>query len=206
MRPSRRYSRFVRAMRVLLPVGAFALLALLATWPRIHGPDGDVVRPSAESVDLERDGRVRLDQPRYVGEGDADSAGFAVEAETARVDPTAPSRIELDRMRAELATRGGRDVTVEAAHALFDRDAGTLDLDGGIALTTDDGYRLRTEAADVAIEAGRLRTRTPVAGEGPRGTLEADRLEVEESGAVLRFSGDVRLVLPRAGAPTKRGS
>jgi len=190
-----RYSRFVRAMRVALPVVALALLALLLTWPRLHGPDSDVITPAAESVDLERDGRVRLDRPRYVGEGSG-SRGFSVEAEAARVDPTSPRRIELERMRAELPADDARDIAVEAGRAVFDRDSGILDLEGGIDVVTDDGYRLHTEAAKVAVDAGLLRTLAPVTGSGPKGELVADRLEVSERGDVLRFSGNVRARLP----------
>jgi lipopolysaccharide export system protein LptC len=209
MRAPGRYSRFVRAMRIALPLGAFALLAVLLAWPRLHGPEGDVATPTADGVDLERDGRVRLDHPRYVGEGGA-ARGFTVEAEAARVDPTAPRRIELERMRAELPARGGRDVAVEAGHAVYDRDRAVLDLDGGIEVVTDDGYHLWTEAAEIAIEAGRLRTRAPVEGEGPAGDLAADRLEVTERGDVLRFTGDVRVRLHDAdgghGAASGAGS
>lgn len=197
MRAPGRYSRFVRAMRVALPVAALALLALLLTWPRLHGPDSDVITPTADSVDLERDGRVRLDQPRYVGAGSG-SRGFSVEAAAARVDPTSPRRIELERMRAELPAADARDIAVEAGRAVFDRDSGILDLDGGIDVVTDDGYRLHTEAAKVAVDAGLLRTLAPVAGSGPRGELVADRLEVSERGDVLRFSGNVRARLPGA--------
>lgn len=200
MRVDRGYTRFVRAMRVLLPAGALILLGLLVLWPRLHGLDGDVITPAAERVDLEGDGRVRLDRPRYVGEG-AGGKTFAVEAAAARVDPTSPRRIELEHMRADLPTRGDRDVAVEAARAVYDRDRATLDLDGGVEVVTDDGFRLRTEAAEVAVEAGRLWTRAPVAGSGPDGELAADRLEVEERGAVLRFSGNVRVRLQTAAAP-----
>ena len=192
MRSPGRYSGFVRAMRIALPLGAFALLAVLLAWPRLHGPQGDVVTPTADGVDLERDGRVRLDHPRYVGEGDG-TPGFIVEAEAARVDPTAPRRIELERMHAELPARGGRDIAVDAGHGLYDRDRAVLELAAGIEVVTDDGYRLRTEAGTIELEAGRFDTPTPVAADGPGGELAADRLEVTDRGDVLRFSGDVRV-------------
>jgi lipopolysaccharide export system protein LptC len=197
MRATGRYSRFVRTMRVALPLGALALFVLLLAWPRLHGPESDVIRPVADAVDLERDGRVRLDHPRYVGEGSG-SRGFRVEAEAARVDPVSPRRIELEHMRAELPARDDRDVAVEAGRAIYDREDGILDLEGGIDVVTEDGYRLRTEAAKIAIGAGLLRTLSPVTGSGPRGELVADRLEVSESGNVLRFSGNVRARLPVA--------
>jgi lipopolysaccharide export system protein LptC len=196
-----RYSRFVRTMRIALPLGAFALLALLFAWPRLHGPDVDLITPSAEQVNVERDGRVRLDHPRYVGEGSG-TRGFTVEAEVARVDPAAPRRIELERMRAELSGSDDRDVTVEAGRAVYDREDALLDLEGGIDVVTDDGYRLHTDAAQVAIEAGLLRTHAPVEGSGPAGELAADRLEVSERGDVLRFSGNVRVRVPAADAAT----
>jgi lipopolysaccharide export system protein LptC len=109
-------------------------------------------------------------------------------------------------MRATLPTAEEGSVSVAAGHAVYDRDDAILDLDGGIEVVTDDGYELHTEAARVALEAGRLHTRTAVAATGPRGTLLADRLEVEERGAVLRFSGNVRLTLPAAGSPRERGT
>ena len=192
-----RYSRFVRAMRVALPVGAFALLALLLAWPRLHGPESDVIRPTADRVDLERDGRVRLDHPRYVGDGSG-GRSFTVEAEVARVDPTAPRRIELERMHAELPARSGRRISVDAGRAVYDRDDALLDLDGGIDVVTDDGYRLHTDAAVVAIEPGMLTTRAPVQGSGPEGELAADRLEVRDGGDLMRFSGNVRVRLRTA--------
>ena len=196
-----RYSRFVRAMRVALPLGAVGLLVLLAVWPRLQGPGGDLVEPAAESVRLERDGRVRLDRPRYVGGGDG-AGGFTVEATAARVDPSAPSHIELEEMRAELATREAGEVTVEAGHAVYDRERDVVDLTRGIDVVTADGYRLESAAATLALDAGRLRTLAPVAGRGPAGELVADRLVVTERGDVWRFSGNVRVRLDRAAAPS----
>jgi hypothetical protein len=41
----------------------------------------------------------------------------------------------------------------------------------------------------------------PIAGEGPSGTLAADRFEFEDGGEILRFKGSVRVTLqPRPDA------
>lgn len=206
---TKRYSRFVRVMRLALPVGAVAILGLLVIWPRLHGLDDAMIVPSTESVELERDGRVRLDSPRYVGEAGGAGA-YSVEAEAARVDPASPRKIELERMRADIPTATDGDIAVEAGRAVYDRDRAMLDLAGGIEVMTDAGFKLTTQAAEVALEAGKLRSLTPVKGEGPDGELEADRLAVEDEGAILRFTGNVRVRLPgaehRAARDGERGS
>jgi lipopolysaccharide export system protein LptC len=190
-RPSR-YSRFVRTMRIALPVTAISVVAVVALWPHLGGIDGSFILPDVRDVELEVDGRVRLDNPEYVGQGRAGEA-YRVEAGAARVDPLAPGRVELEHMRVDLpGSARGRDLEVRSVGALYDRDAATLDLDGDIRVRTSDGYELRTEAAHVDVANGTVVTSTPVDGEGPRGSIVADRMEIEARGEVVRFEGRVR--------------
>lgn len=193
-RPSR-YSRFVKVMRIALPVTAVGVVAVLFLWPQLRGLDTGFILPDVREVQLEGDGRVRLDSPRYVGRSDEGDA-YRVEAGSARVDPISPRRIELERMHADLpGSDGGRDFAVHASQALYDRDAETLDLDGDVRVRTNDGYELRTQAAKVDVARGAVATSTPVDGEGPRGSIVADRMDIENRGAVIRFEGKVRAVL-----------
>lgn len=197
------YSLFVRLMRVLLPMGALTLLTLVVLWPRLDGVEG-VLDGGIGALDLEEDGRVRLDNPRYVGEA-TNGGAYAVEAVAARVDPVTPRVIELERMRADLPMENARDVSLTALEAVFDRDLALIELDGGIELVTADGYSLRTETATVALEAGTVESATPVEGDGPAGAITADRLEVEQRGKVIRFVGNVRVTL-EAATGAERGS
>lgn len=191
------YSLFVRVMRVLLPASALALVALIALWPKLQGLEDSFVEVGIDSLNLEEDGRVRLDNPRYVGEA-TDGEPYAVEALSARVDPVTPRVIELEQMRAELPSTDSRDVALTANAAIYDRDEATIQLDDGIELTTADGYRFVTRTATVALEAGTVESATPVAGDGPAGAIWADRLEVEGGGDVIRFVGNVRVTLAPA--------
>ncbi len=204
LRRGGRYSLFVRTMRVALPVGAIGLLALVMLWPRLSAIDSGP-NLGVGGVDLEQDGRVRLDHPRYVGEA-SEGGAYAVEAESARLDPVEPRRIELEQMRAELPAEGRGPVELRADGAVFDRDEELIELDGGIELTTADGYRLRTEAATVVLGAGTVRSSTPVDGDGPEGEIRADRLEVDDGGEVIRFVGDVRVRLEQRSAKAGSGS
>lgn len=189
-----RYSRFVRVMRFVLPLTAMGLIGVVVLWPQLRGLETGFIMPDIRDVELEEDGRVRLDRPEYVGRG-SDGAPYRVVAGTARVDPASPRRIELEAMRADFPRPGARNVAVEAETALYDRDAGTLDLDGGIRVTTSDGYELRTRAATVDVGRGDVRSKGAVDGDGPRGAIVADRLAIQNGGDVLRFEGNVRATL-----------
>lgn len=189
-----RYSRFVRVMRFALPLTAMGVVALIVLWPQLRGLETGFILPDVREVDLEADGRVRLDHPEYVGRG-SDGNPYRVGAGAARVDPTSPRRIELEDMRADFPRPNARDVAVEARQALYDRDAGTLDLGGGVLVTTSDGYVLRTDAASVHIESGAVQSRGAVDGAGPRGAIVADRMAIQDGGEVVRFEGNVRATI-----------
>ncbi|MEO1089999.1 MAG: LPS export ABC transporter periplasmic protein LptC [Pseudomonadota bacterium] len=193
-RPAGLYSGFVRFMRIMLPVAALGILAVIVLWPRLQGLDTGLIVPQVGDLDLEADGRVRLDQPRYVGRGD-DGDAFSVEAEAGRVDPRAPNRIELERMRADLPGSDERQVELRAAEALYDRDQDTLDLGGEVRLVTSDGYELRTTSAHVDVANGTVATTAPVDGDGPTGTIVADRMDAADGGAVITFRGNVHVVI-----------
>ncbi len=200
-----RYSVFVRLMRLLLPTTALALIIVVVLWPRLHGIDDLVGNADVDAIDLERDGRVRLEQPSYVGAAE-DGGVFHVEADAARVDPVDPRRVELEGMRARMPAPGTRELALEAGEAIYDRDLETIELEGGIELQTSDGYRLRTDRATVELDAGTVATSSPVDGAGPGGTISADRLEVDGRQEVVRFRGNVKATLPAPGAGPAAGA
>ncbi len=70
-----------------------------------------------------------------------------------------------------------------------------LRLNDGVSLFYDGGYEMRGDHAFVDIAAGTAYGDTPVEGQAPGGTLQADRFEVMDNGKVIRFNGSVRMKL-----------
>ncbi len=59
------------------------------------------------------------------------------------------------------------------------------------------GYEFESDYAHVDIGKGTAYGDSPIQGQGPIGTLKANRFEVEDRGKIIRFNGSVRLKLYR---------
>lgn len=190
---SRRYSRFVGAMRVLLPASGLVLIALVFGWPYLLGDGGRLIAPlKVESAEIEGQA-MRMVRPSYIGTS-GDREPYRVTADSALLDPREPDRIVLDALAAQVDA-DGRELLLEAKEGIYRRDAERLALDGGIVVTSADGYRFLTERADVDLGTGSLVGDRPVSGDGPRGSLQADRFTVDDGGNVMRFDGRVKVTL-----------
>jgi lipopolysaccharide export system protein LptC len=201
-RPARfasRYSRFVDMMRFGLPATALVLIALVVLWPQVMGGYGSMIVPMLMRGSGDGSDAMRMRLPRYVGQTDQ-AEPYAVAAESALVDPEQPNRIHLENLEAELVRQGQSDLHLTALAGIYYRAIEKLHLEGGIELTTSDGYRFSTESAKVSLAQVRVTGDQPVRGKGPAGTLEAERFEIRRGGEVLRFEGRVRVtVQPGAG-------
>lgn len=197
-----RGSRSVGWLRFLLPTLALALIALVVLWPRLHGGYGGLIMPMLTSGDVPgATDAMHMNNPRYVGQTKK-AEPYTITADSAQLDPADTDRIRLRRMDATIASAPERDVRVLAKHGVYHRASEKLDLDGGIELTTTDGYRFLTESAHVDLGLGRVEGERPVTGTGPAGDLSADRFEISRGGEVLYFEGRVEVIIE---PPTRTG-
>lgn len=203
---AQRHSRKVRHLRLILPAIAGGLMvtyALSASPPRI---DPTFVR---EFQQIQAEGRaMRLDRPRYAGE-DEQGLPFEISAQAAEQDPNAPDLVALENPEAlrNLRTDTGADpVKVRAATGLLDTQANQIALTQDVEFEQEIGggtFILRTDAADVDLNASTVVSDVGITGESERGTVAADSLTVyqEEGRAVLE--GNVRLRLNPAAPKTE---
>lgn len=199
MQLASRHSRMVDLLRFVLPVIALLLIGLVVLWPQIMGGYGSLIMPMLRTDQVIDVDAMRMQKPRYVGQT-RNAEPYTVTADTATMDPAHPNRIHLDNLAAEIARTGQRDVHLMALAGVYHRDQEELDLDGGIELTTSDGYRFTTQSAQLRLDRGTVVGHQPITGDGPAGTLSAERFEIRDGGDVLRFEGRVRVTLPsRAG-------
>ena len=195
--PRRRRSHgspMIGALRVLLPLLALALIALVIGWPHLMGSRGGLIAPMLSPAKIDGSDVMLMHNPRYVGETDA-AEPYEVVAESAYLDPLAPERVHLEKLTAEIEKRDGRDLRLVALEGVYHRDADKLELVGGIELSTSDGYRILTESARIDMDLGHVAGEQRITGSGPRGTLAADRFEIEDGGSLLHFRGRVEVTL-----------
>jgi lipopolysaccharide export system protein LptC len=199
-----RRSRLIDALRILLPTLALLLVALVVAWPQIMRSTAGLVVPIFAPGDGDQADMLRMDSPRYVGQTKRNQP-YTVTAQSAALDPLAANIVHLDRPAADIALGQDGDVRVVALNGTYDRDTDKLLLDGGIEVVTSSGYRFATPSARISLAQGRVRGWQPIEGEGPTGTLSADRFEIREAGDVLRFEGRVKVTVEPQVEPETSG-
>lgn len=224
---AKRYTRFVGIMKRALLVAVAALLLAVVAYS-LQPRDTNQYK-----ITVERMGYLANDlamvKPRLTG-ADSDGNPFVVTAEKAIQDAHNVHRARLANVQADLTARDGAWYDMSAPTGFLDSDAQKLWLNGKVALFSDSGYELHTDAAFVDLappcdpktgkasigKGGKPRARCArttvrgdhvVTGQGPLGTLKADRFHIEKLSRHVFLDGHVRMVLyPQHGAANSKTS
>ena len=188
-----RHSGRVRTLRRLIPVAAGGAVALLLAY--LFNPfAAHLPGVSVGAVTL-AGSKVRMENPRLAGFRQG-TRGYEVTADAALQDVRKPSLIELQQMRGHIATDDQGGVAhLSAASGLFDTAREALDLKTDIRIWTDRGEEARLRSAAVAFKTGSIASQEPVTVSSPRATVNADTLDVVESGKRISFVGNVHVVI-----------
>jgi lipopolysaccharide export system protein LptC len=185
-----RYTRFVKRMKRILPISAFAVIfAVLAFF---------FVERAPQQLALTYDKLGGADDlamvnPRLTGV-DEEGNPFVITASRAVQDPNDAKRITLTTIEADMNTEQGW-VNAKARTGLADLTAQHLELGGGIDIYTDTGYMLHTDSASVDLKTNIMQGKSRVSGQGPRGALSADTFRYDRDAGRLTLEGNVRTTI-----------
>lgn len=194
-RAARRHTRWVRALRRAIPLGAAAATAFVAAaWLNPFAKLNADVTLGPMSV---QGTKVTMDHPKLSGFR-KDDRRYEVTAEAAFQDVRKPFVIELQTLRGQAAMddKGGL-AHLEAASGVFDTQKELLELKRDIRLRTDARQEARLASASIDLKAGTLRSVDPVTVTFPQGSIEAATLEVAQGGKTIAFVGNVHAVFTR---------
>jgi lipopolysaccharide export system protein LptC len=191
---ARRHSRRVRMLRVGIPLAV--LLGLTGIFLISYlNPLRMLARLPINVGDLVVSGtKITMEQPRLSG-FTRDARAYELSADAAKQDLTKPDVIELRNIRAKVQMQDKSTMEMSATTGFYDSKAETLKLDQNIVLSSSAGYRGQLSEALVDIRKGYVVSERPVAVEMLQGTLNASRLEIVDSGDLVRFDGGVNMTL-----------
>ncbi len=198
-----RHSRHVRFLKIGLPaiaavsvVGFFLFMTL--------GEKGDGL-PALTLSGIDLDTReITMDKPHISG-FDGTKQSYEVTAAKAVQALGNPKVVELETIDAKFAVSEGVRANLIAKAGVYDANTQKLNLEGGIDITTDNGYTGRLEKADVDMGKGTVFSDTGVMLRGKEGQITSDSIEVLDSGKHIFFRGNVKLHYepPEEAAPEK---
>jgi lipopolysaccharide export system protein LptC len=201
-RADNRYSRFVAWVKVALPLAALTLLSTLFLFP---GDSGRDVTEALDADELRALMQKRLLRaPTYTSVTD-DGGALTVTAETATPRAADPDLFDVTDLAVALDAADGVRATLAAAGGLVDRQAEEGTFTGDVRVVTSEGWVLRTERLEAALDGSRAVSPVPVRIVGPGLTLDAGTMRAitPEGGPPaghVTFTGGVRLVYDPAEA------
>jgi lipopolysaccharide export system protein LptC len=196
-----RYTRFVTIMKRALLLAAFALIAAVIAYSLQPRESSNHVAMTFQSIGkLAND--LAMIKPRLTGV-DSDGNPFVVTADAAIQDGRNSRRARLVNVEADVTLSGGGWLTVTAPTGLLDANAKKLVLIGAISVFSDSGYEIHTDLVNVDLATGILDGTHPMKGQGPAGTVRADRFHIDKQAQKVSLMGNVRMMIYAAGGKRK---
>lgn len=196
------YSRFVWLAKYLLPLVAGTVILLVVVWPELKS-DPEKFSLGLSDVKVETAGGQRVINARFTGV-DSENRPFSITAESVVQAVSSDDGVQLTQPKADVTLAGDSWVAIAAPKGLFRRDKEILDLTGGVDVFHDDGYEFRTAEARLDFSKSSATGTTPIRGQGPFGTIEAEGFRILGTGDSIYFIGKSRLVL-YLNAPKPKG-
>lgn len=195
-RAARRHSRLVRTLRVGIPVLMLAAAVGLGLYRWLDPMQALAKLPVSADGLVVSGTKIVMRQPRLTGYT-RDQRPYTVAARSAAKDLAKPDLLELEGIRTSMAMADGGTVQVTADEGLYDGKAETIRLQNNIVVSGPE-YEILLREAVVNVRGGSVVSEQPIEVKMLQGTLSANRLEVSESGQVIRFDQGVTLVFDGA--------
>jgi lipopolysaccharide export system protein LptC len=203
-RRAKRHSRQVRFLRLVIPgaiVAALAMTFLLAqldplrVLTKLPIDVGGVVISGT---------KITMQQPRIAG-FTRDSRAYELTARAAAQDVTKPDTIELQGISGTSEAGDHTVFTVTADDGVYDSKKDMLMLRGHVVFKSSAGLAAFLSEAAVDVHSGGMVSDKPVEVKFSQGTVKASRMEVVNSGDLIRFEGEVSMVLKSSSQLTRLG-
>jgi lipopolysaccharide export system protein LptC len=189
------HSRVVAWLKIALPLVAAAILLVLFLQARTIQPAQNIPFADIDAADLARE--QRIGNPIFATQTDS-GALLQFSAASARPAPNDPAVIFGQDLVVSLQAPAGDRIDLLARDGVLDGTSETLELGGGVTITSSAGYRIETDRMAARMDATLLETGSAVTAEGPLGRLEAGKLRIslipDSDSYVLVFNAGVKLV------------
>lgn len=187
------HSQLVGWSKIILPLGALALLSTLFLFAR-SGADTTNI-PFAEIEALAREQRINT--PRFSGVADNGSI-IAISAQSAQLAPDAPHKVNVATLELNVDGADGSKLRVTAIEGEIDSLARIARLKGLARLETSSGYSMETNGLTANLESGVINSDGALEVRAPFGQITAGQVtfatSADNTGQQMLFTNGVRLI------------
>ncbi len=201
-----RHSRRVRFLRIAIPVGVGLVVLGAVAFTLLAKPLSMLAKVPVDIGSLVVSGtKIMMQQPRLSG-FTRDNRRYDLTAQSAGQDLTKPDLVELNGIQATMEMQDKAVFETTAKTGFYNSKTEQLTLSQNIVVTSTSGYQARLSEALVDIRAGKIISDKPVEVKTSTWTVNANRMEIAESGEFMKFERGVSVtLLPETPAPRTTG-
>ncbi|MCZ6838247.1 MAG: LPS export ABC transporter periplasmic protein LptC [Alphaproteobacteria bacterium] len=189
-------SRFVAAMKYILPGLAMLLLVVVIAWPEFASDDNRFRIP--EAVGPIGTSRPQVLNARVLGV-DSKSRPFQITAETSALKNEGGREFyRLEQPKADIVLEDGTWVALTAVDGEYEEETKYLYLVGNVNVFHDAGHEFSTPKARFNLNDRSASGDDPVEGQGPLGTLKSEGFRIFEGGERVLFTGKSQMLVYRS--------
>jgi lipopolysaccharide export system protein LptC len=192
-RAALRHSRLVRLLRVAIPTAVVLGVVMTVLSVYVLDPLRALAKLPAIGGLVVSGTVITMQQPRMAGYTQ-DRRPYVVTARAAAQDITKPDTFQLQELRATIELKDAGQLELTAQSGLFESKEDRLTLQNDVRVNSAN-YQARLSEAVVNVRTNHIVSEKPVEVTMRQGTINGNRLEVINSGEVIRFEGGVTMVL-----------
>ena len=193
-RAALRHSRLVRLLRFAVPVAVVVAALIIVLSVYVLDPLRQLAKLPGSIGGLVVSGTsITMKEPRLAGYTQ-DRRPYVVTARAATQDVTKPETVQLQDLNATIEFKDAGKFELTARSGLFESKLDRLTLQDDI-LVNSANYQAKLSEAVINVRTNHMVSEHPVEVMMKQGTVNANRLEVTNSGEVIRFEGGVTMVL-----------
>ncbi len=190
-----RHSRHVRVLRLAIPITAAVVLVAAAAFSFLFKPLRMLTSLPVDIGSMVVSGtKIMMHQPRLSGVT-RDNRKYDMVAQAAAQDVTKPDMVELQGVHATMEMRDKVTFETTANGGLYNTKTEHLTLNQNVVVTSSSGYQAFLNEAVVDVRASKIVSEKPVEVKTATWTITANRMEVTESGDLVRFDHGVFVTL-----------
>ncbi len=188
------YTRFVRIMRMVLPLAAVGVITIL--FIRTGVEDNLIVPMESDKpeIQMQNIAKNELLNPKFESM-DKKNQPYKITADRAVQGEKNKDLIMLDRPIGVMTMKDGIQVRVHSDTGAYRQDTERFFLQGGVFMEHADGYTLSSEEAHIDLKQNFAWSDKDVQGQGPDLLISAKGVRADGNTGEIIFTGPATLVL-----------
>ena len=190
------YTKFVRTMRLVLPLLAAGIVIVLFLWPSV---DDEAIVPVRQDQDMLKSQTItknELTNPHFES-ADKKNNPYTIRAQRAVLGETNENLIMMEKPVGEMMLEGGAKVRVTSNTGAYRRDTERFYLSGDVDIEHDKGYTLKSQETHFDLRAKLAWSDKDVSATGPDLLIVAKGLKADNDQGTLVFTGPATLTLDK---------